>query len=910
MKVGEEEYRLAFFLENGFVRRRCSRCGCYFWTLDPDRDNCGDSPCMPYRFIGSPPFKRPYTLAEMRRAFLKFFERHGHTIIEPYPVVARWREDLYLTIASIALFQPFVTEGIVPPPANPLVVSQPCIRLLDIDRVGATAGRHLTIFEMGGAHAFNYKDDYKYWKDRTVELCHLFLTEELGLRPELVTYKEDFWEGGGNAGPDVEACVEGLELATLVFMAYKVVDGSYVEMPIKVVDTGYGIERLTWASTGHPTAFHSIYGPLLDRFMDSLGVKEGVDWGLVAEAVRELSSMPVDESVKAEARLKVASRLGVDGGYLEGVLRRVERACALLDHTKCLAFMLADGVVPSNTGEGYLARLVLRRAMRQLKALRADVRLVDLVAWQVDYWCRDYPRLKERASIVLEEVDLEERRYEETLAKGRRLVERSLREIAEGGVEKLLELYDSHGIPPELVAEIAGERGVKVEVPSDFYAMVAKLHERPQAKAEAPKVDPSIVEGLPPTRPLYYEDQYMFRFKARVLRSRDGWVVLDATAFYPEGGGQPYDQGVLRYPGGEARVVEVYRQGDVVVHRVEGHVPEGVEVEGVVDGERRLSLMRHHTATHIIVGAARRLLGEHVWQAGAQKGVDRSRVDLTFHRKMTREELREVERLANEVVLRNLPVRAEFMRREEAEALYGLSLYQGGVAPGRYIRVVDIAGWNAQACGGTHVASTGEVGPIKIVRAYRIQDGVERIEFAAGLKALDYANQLEDSLQRVAEALQAPVERVAEAAEQVRAELKEARKSLERARAKLASYMAPHLIEQGVKLEGVLFTHYVGGEEEVEDLIKLGEEVVKREPSAVALLISGVDRARVVVMAGPEAVRRGVHAGRLASIASEALGGRGGGREALGQGGGVRVDGAEEAKVRVLEELRRLLAPT
>lgn len=902
----EEDYRLTFFLENGFVRRRCSRCGTYFWTLDPDRQDCGDAPCMKYMFIGNPPLRKPYTLAEMRKAFLSFFEKHGHTVINPYPVVARWREDLYLTIASVALFQPFVTEGVVPPPANPLVVSQPCIRLLDIDRVGATAGRHLTIFEMGGAHAFNYEHDWKYWKDRTVELCHLFLTEELGLKPELVTYKEDFWEGGGNAGPDVEACVEGLELATLVFMTYRVKNGTYEEMPVKVVDTGYGIERFTWASTGHSTAFHSIYGSLLDRFMDSLGVKEVIDWRIVADAVKELSSLPIEEGLKPEVRAKTAVKLGVEANQLEAMLKAAERVCALLDHTKCLAFMLTDGVVPSNTGEGYLARLVLRRALRLLRALKVEVRLGDLVAWQLEYWSRDYPRLMERADIVLEEVELEEKRYEETLSRGSRLIERSLKELAKGGVEVLLELYDSHGIPPELVSEVAREKGVEVQVPGDFYTMVAKLHEKPKLQAEVAKVDLSELQGIPSTKLLFYENPYLMRFKAKVLKCPAGWVVLDATCFYPEGGGQPSDQGYLRFNGKEVQVVEVVKEGDVVLHKVEGKVPEGIEVEGVVDEKRRLSLMRHHTATHIIVGAARQLLGDHVWQAGAQKGVDRSRIDLTFHRRITKEELREIERIANEVVMKGLPVKAEFMKREEAEALYGLVLYQGGVVPGRYIRVVDIAGWNAQACGGTHVTSTGEVGPIKIVRAYRIQDGVERIEFTAGLSALDYMQQTEEQLRKVAETLQVPTEKVVEAVEQVKEELKVARKTIEKSREKLASYIASSLLESAEHVGKVVYVGYKGREEEVEDLIKIGEEVVKKEPLAVCVLIAGTERALVVVMSGQEAVKVGAHAGKLARIASEALGGKGGGRESLGQGGGPRPEKVEEALRQVKEALAAL----
>jgi len=241
VEFSEEEYRLPFFVENHFVRKKCNVCGCYFWTQDETLENCGDAPCQEYTFIGNPPTNKHYTLEEVREAFLSFFEMKKHTRIKPYPVVARWREDLFVTIASIADFQPFVTDGIIPPPANPLVISQPCLRFTDIDNVGLTAGRHGTIFEMGGAHAFNYPDKQVYWKDETVRLHHQFVTDVLGVKSELVTYKEGVWVGGGNAGPDVEPCVNGLEVSTLVFMQYKVVDNKFVDMPMKIVDTGYGI---------------------------------------------------------------------------------------------------------------------------------------------------------------------------------------------------------------------------------------------------------------------------------------------------------------------------------------------------------------------------------------------------------------------------------------------------------------------------------------------------------------------------------------------------------------------------------------------------------------------------------------------------------------------------------------------
>jgi alanyl-tRNA synthetase len=193
----------------------------------------------------------------MRSHFLEFFAANGHTKIRPYPIVARWRDDVYLVGASIYDFQPYVTEGIMPPPANPLVISQPSIRFTDIEAAGLTAGRHGTIFEMGGAHAFNYPNNEIYWKDQTVRYHHQLLTDVMGVPSEAVSYKEHFWSGGGNAGPDLEAIVSGLEISTLVFMQYKVQGDQLTQLPIRTVDTGYGIERWAWLSTGSPSGFHT-----------------------------------------------------------------------------------------------------------------------------------------------------------------------------------------------------------------------------------------------------------------------------------------------------------------------------------------------------------------------------------------------------------------------------------------------------------------------------------------------------------------------------------------------------------------------------------------------------------------------------------------------------------------------------
>src|SRR5215472_2245715 len=272
-EISPEEFALEYFKEKDFTRQQCPRCKSYFWAR-PGRETCGEAPCAPYTFLDKSPMRRNYTMAEMRQEFLSYFEKQGHAIIRPYPIVARWRDDVYLVGASIMDFQPYVIEGTVPPPANPLVVSQPSVRFTDIENVGPTGGRHMTIFEMGGAHAFNYPDKEVYWKEDCVGYHHRLLTEVLGVPDEMISYKEHFWSGGGNAGPDLEGIVAGLEISTLVFMRYRVENEKLLPMKIRTVDTGYGIERWTWMSQGAPTGFHATYGALLDDVFDLAGVED------------------------------------------------------------------------------------------------------------------------------------------------------------------------------------------------------------------------------------------------------------------------------------------------------------------------------------------------------------------------------------------------------------------------------------------------------------------------------------------------------------------------------------------------------------------------------------------------------------------------------------------------------------
>ncbi|MCP8307817.1 MAG: alanine--tRNA ligase [archaeon] len=902
MPLKDDEFDIEFMRENDFVRKKCKVCNSFFWTQKHDLDVCMESPCVEYDFINNSPAKVKADLDEMRRIFLKFFEENSHAVINPYPVVARWRDDLLVTIASIVDFQPYVTNGEIPPPANPLVISQPCLRFEDIDNVGPTFGRHLTIFEMGGAHAFNYPDKFLYWKDDTIRYHHELLTKRLGVPSDLVTYKEHFWSGGGNAGPDVEAIVMGLEISTLVFMCYRVENGNLIPTLVRTVDTGYGIERWSWLSMGTPTAFHAVFGKNFDKTLDLVGIK--IDDKVLLEAGKISGAFSVIDNKRSRmAREIAAKRLGMTFDEFEDFIKPFENIAAILDHTKALVFMLAEGVVPSNVKAGYLARMLARRSYRLLSLYGAQSKLIDIIEMQMERWSPQFPHIKDMREEIIRLVDVEIGKYEKTLEREYGEARKKIEALKEKGrssipIDLLQEFYESHGLHPQQVSEISQKIGMKVEIPLDFFSSLVK--KRSEIEVQKPQEDDlmSKFDDLQATEPIYYTDPKQLEFDAKVLRVNDNLIALDRTAFYPEGGGQLGDHGLIVWDRKESHVIDTIKVGSIVLHKIKGALPQkDVIVKGIVDNKRRRALMIHHTSTHILNGAARHVLGEHVWQAGALKDVDRSRLDITHYAHLTREEIIEIEDKANMVVRMNIPVEVLKLQRNDAEKKYGFRLYQGGVVPGKEIRVIKIGDWDVEACGGVHCSRTGDTGLIKITKVERVQDGVERFEFVAGEPAIKFFQLQEEIVSKLSQAVGAQQEKLIDAVNRLMMDRNDLIKKQKIMFKRLSELSKARIMDKAIKISDVNAYFEVDSELGEDFHIMLGERVIDQNPSFVYCAIALEEKvAKVIVFCGKDARARGLKAKEMARNISQIMGGSGGGDERFGRGGGPLTDKAEEVK--------------
>jgi len=861
---------------------------------------------------------------EIRETYLSFFAERGHQIVPSASLVPSVHDpSVLLTTAGMQPFKPYFL-GREQPPAPRLADVQKCFRTTDIEEVGNTA-RHMTFFEMLGNWSFG--DYFKAesipwgWELSTqgfgMDPERIWVTvfggdEELGLGPDeeaieiwratgvpeerivRLGREDNFWQAGptGPCGPCSELYLdrgpefgaEGerpgddtdrfLEFWNHVFMSYDLAeDGSLTELPTKNIDTGMGLDRMAAVLQDVPSVFETDHvRPLV-------------------ELAEELSGRRYDEG---------------------GAVTRAMRIVA--DHSRGAAFLIADGVVPSNEDRGYILRRIMRRAIQQGRTLGLEApwlrRFAELT---IELMGDDYPELVAERENIGRWVRDEEEGFGRTLERGSDLLERLVAEAKESETSwieaaEAFKLHDTYGFPYDLTKELLAEAGLSVD-DQGFQELMEEQRQRARtASATAHGSEDThgrvlaFAEAAPPTRFVGYETLRATTGLAAV-ESAEGkaLVKLEESPFYAEGGGQVADSGVLRWNGNEARVVDVYRLGEDQALEVEpggAAIEAGVPVEAEVDAEVRHATMRNHTATHLLHAALRERLGTHVRQAGSAVRPDKLRFDFTHGQALTAEELRDVEERINEWVKASRPVRWLNMNRADAEQLGAMALF--GEKYGEWVRVVEVDGVSRELCGGTHVANTAEVGIFKIVSEGSSAANVRRVEAITGPAAIDWYREREAQLQEAGELLGNPQDPVA-AARRAAEQLKQASAGAEKAQREQLGGAAEKLAGEAGDLPGggrlVATAVDAGLQANPKQLLDLANRIQSKlgQPSAVVLGGEFGGKAGLVALVSKDAVERGLAAGAIIREIAPIVGGGGGGRDDMAQAGGKDPAKLDEA---------------
>jgi alanyl-tRNA synthetase len=855
-KDWKKYWYVKLFEEKGFQRRQCKCCGKFFWTLS-DRDTCSDAECMGYVFLEKQMAKK-MDYFKAWDAVKDFFVKNGHVALKRYPTICKWY-PLYFTIAGIVDF--YRIDGkktTLEFPANPVILSQPCLRFNDISNVGMT-GRHSTCFDMIQQSSV-YDGKKGYWKDKCIELNYDLMTNVMGVNPKDIDYVEDAWLGSGAFGYSLEFFVGGLEMGNNVFTEFEGTPDNYSVMKEKVIDMGAGLARFAWIGSRTPMSYDVVFGNLVDKMVGEAGVEYDKDF--FRKYARFASKLNFEEvaSVEAEKR-KIAKIIGVSEKELFDKTCPMEKIYAIADHSKALLFALSDGGLPSNVGGGYNLRVILRRALNFIEQLGSPFSIEWVIEEQAKYLKGMNPELIGNLDHINRIIDSESKKYTETKSRVREVIECMIESKAEVNEDRLIELYDSQGIGPDLLKEFDTKDVLKIRMPEDFYQKITDKHLQEKEKEDSKEC---VFSDMPATKKLYYESEKMYDFKAKVLKVDGENVILDQTAFYPRGGGQEPDLGSID----NCKVYDVEREEGVIVHRVKNpDFAAGHNVDCKIDSKRRVQIVKHHTATHLINGAARQLLGFHIWQAGSKKDVDKAHLDITHYDPLTEDQLRDIEKTVNNIISERLKVRKEVLPRTEAESKYGFILYQGGVVPEKVLRVISITDFDAEACGGLHVDNTSEVEEVFIFNSRRMQDGIVRLEYVAGKELV----------------------------EKTRKELKE--KSLsqqERLKKKLDEIEMEKQKERDLKqnVKKMLGINYVDTED-MKELEIIATESIKDEPDKFSVLIG---RGIVYGLKG-EKSKDDIE--KIVIEAAKIMGGRAGGRENRFMGGGQLKDKGREAYEKV-----------
>ncbi len=710
----------------GYFRKQCECCGTYFWTVLKERTFCGDPVCSGgFQVTENNPIKVKLSYIGVWKKIVEILEPRGYIPIKRYPCVARWNPTSEFTIASISAFQPYVITGEVEPPAKKLIIPQFCLRFNDIENVGLTSS-HNSGFIMIGQHFFGTPQE---WNQGQLFLdIHDFITIGVGLSKEEITIHEDSWAGGGSFGCSLEFFSRGVELFNQVYTMFEQTPDGPRDLSLKVLDMGLGQERVAWFSQGTPNIYEATFPRVLKKLREITTIN--LDFDLYNKFSKYSAYLNMDEVDDMEAAWeRVAKELLIPVKELREKIMPMTAIYSIADHARSLLFAINDGMLPSNVGGGYNLRAIFRRAISFIDKFDWDINLADVCEWHAEELKELFPEVSEHLDDIREILKVEKEKFYKTKKKASKILEKLL---SEGDISTatLIEIYDSRGINPEMVKETAKKFGRNIKIPDNFYSLVVERHEKQEQIHATDKELELDIKGIPETKSLYYYDYTNTSNNAKVLKIINNMVILDQSVAYPTSGGQLHDIGSIN----NQKFDNVFKQGNYIIHVLskKPKFKEGDTVKIEVDKEWRTQLSQHHTATHIVNAAARHVLGEHVNQAGAKKTFKKSHLDITHYENIPDVKLKEIEKQANEIVNQAIDLKLSFMPRSEAEQKYGMTIYQGGAVPGKNIRIVEIPGVDVEACGGTHLNNTSEVGRIKILKSQKIQDGVVRITFTAG----------------------------------------------------------------------------------------------------------------------------------------------------------------------------------
>lgn len=848
-------------------------------------------------------------LNELREKYLHYFEGKGHLRLGSFPLVPKDDPSLLLINSGMAPMKKWFL-GQEEPPRHRVTTCQKCIRTPDIERVGITA-RHGCFFEMLGN--FSFQD---YFKKEVIPWAWEFLTKELEIpadRLYISVYQDDdeaydiwtksvgipedhmvrmgkednFWEhGSGPCGPCSEIyfdrglkygcgkptcgvgcdCDRFMEIWNLVFSQYDSDGkGTYALLPKPNIDTGMGLERLA----------------VVMQDVDNLFEVDTV--AAVLHHVERISGKQYGANEKDDISIRV-----------------------ITDHIRATVFMASDGILPSNEGRGYVMRRLLRRAARHGRMLGIDHPfLTDLVDTVIISSEVGYPELREHESYIKKVIGTEEERFYKTIDSGMNILNGMIQHLHEthkkilSGLD-VFKLNDTFGFPLDLTKEIAAEAGLGIDEAA-FHVEMTRQRERARAERLAKDISgwSEDLFGELNAEPTEFDGYDVLKETAKVLALSDGeelndavstdyeerenvLVVLDRTPFYAEMGGQVADHGYLTSGTANLKVNQVKKTPKgFYVHTctlLDGTIRVGDTVTAAVDEQRRASICRNHTATHLMQKALREVLGEHVHQAGSYQDDKITRFDFTHFNAVTPEELVEVEKRVNEKIFASLPVTIQNLPIEEAKKMGAMALF--GEKYGKVVRVVDAGGWSVEFCGGTHVKNTAQIGCFKILSEASVAAGIRRIEATTGYGVLNLLDDRTAELANTAVALKANnMKDVAARAQAMTAELKEANKQLEIAKAKLASSQIDGLFQNAVEVDGVrIVTVYLNGTTP-DTLRSMMDKLRDKEPNAVGALI-GTDGSKttLAVGVGKNALARGLKAGALVKQIAAIAGGNGGGK--------------------------------